>query len=92
MPGNTTVTGKAQAMDPTSGHVTTYSEVRCRAVGVVRVRVALFGVSKYMCSWYQNVTLLFQDVVYVQVLKLKGIKIFMPFTRLLAGMEVCELC
>ena len=55
MPGNTTVTGKAQAMDPTSGHVTTYSEVRCRAVGVVRVRVALFGVSKYMCSWYQNV-------------------------------------
>ncbi|KAL5479756.1 hypothetical protein EMCRGX_G023329 [Ephydatia muelleri] len=53
VPGNTTVIGKAQALDPVTGHVTTFSE----------------------------------DVVYVQVLKLRGIKIFMPFTRLLAGME-----
>ena len=30
-------------------------------------------------------------MVYVHVLKLRGIKIFMPFTRLLASMEVSQM-
>ncbi len=45
---------KAQATDPSSNQLVTYSE----------------------------------DVVYVRVVKLMGIKIFVPSTRLLAGMEV----
>jgi hypothetical protein len=54
VPGNATVTGKAQATDPASGQVITYSE----------------------------------DVVHVGVLKLTGIKMFVPSTKLLTGVEV----
>ena len=32
VPGNTTVIGKAQALDPVSGHLTTYSEVKLSVV------------------------------------------------------------
>ena len=46
----------AQASDPATGQVVTYSE----------------------------------DVVHVRVLRLTGIKIFVPSTNLLAGVEVCN--
>ena len=55
-PGNATVTGYAQASDPTTGHMITYSH----------------------------------DTVHVRVLKLTGIKIFVPSTHLLSGVEVGE--
>ena len=35
VPGNTTVTGKAQAVDPVSGHLITYSQVLWNTVGPV---------------------------------------------------------
>lgn len=53
-PGTAMVTGQAQATDPATGHLITYS----------------------------------QDTVYVRVVKLRGIKIFVPSTHLLSGVEV----
>ena len=55
-PGVATVTGYAQASDPTTGHMITYSH----------------------------------DTVHVRVLKLTGIKIFVPSMHLLSGVEVGE--
>ena len=55
-PGVAIVTGYAQASDPTTGHMITYSH----------------------------------DTVHVRVLKLNGIKIFVPSTHLLSGVEVGE--